>query len=143
MTIPENVKAIGAYVFSRCSSLSEVIFTGNAPTIGDYAFAKVTADVRYPGDNSTWTEDKLQNYGGKLTWIADGGKTAAEESMETEEQIVGTVESEDDTVYETEVDETVLEDETTEDIQQIEESVLETEQETDAAEEGIAESIDE
>lgn len=143
MTIPENVATIGAYAFSRCSSLSEVIFTGNAPTIGDYAFAKVTADVRYPGDNSTWTEDKLQNYGGKLTWIADGGKTVAEESMETEEQIVETVESENDTVYETEVEETVQEDETTEDTQQSEETVLETEQGTDSAEEGIAESIDE
>lgn len=143
MTIPENVATIGAYAFLRCSSLSEVIFTGNAPTIGDYAFAKVTADVRYPGDNSTWTEDKLQNYGGKLTWIADGGKTVAEESMETEEQIVETVESENDTVYETEVEETVQEDETTEDTQQSEETVLETEQGTDSAEEGIAESIDE
>lgn len=143
MTIPENVKTIGAYAFSRCSSLTEVIFIGNAPTIGDYAFAKVTADVIYPGANRTWTEDKLQNYGGTLTWISDGGKAAAEETMETEDQIVETVEPENDTVYETELEETVQEEETTGDTQQSEEAVLETEQETESAEEGITESIDE
>ena len=144
ITIPENVAKIGAYAFSRCSGLAEVIFTGNAPSIGDYAFARVTADAIYPGNNSTWTKEKLQDYGGKLTWISDEGKSIAEETMETEETIAETVETENDTVYETEVPETVQE-ETTEERQQTEETVLETEQETDVTEieEVVTESIDE
>ena len=144
ITIPEYVAKIGAYAFSRCSGLAEVIFTGNAPSIGDYAFARVTADAIYPGNNSTWTKEKLQDYGGKLTWISDEGKSIAEETMETEETIAETVETENDTVYETEVPETVQE-ETTEERQQTEETVLETEQETDVTEieEVVTESIDE
>ena len=68
MVIPENVSKVGAYAFSRCSSLSQVTFSGNAPTIGDSAFSKVTATVSYPSDKTGWTQDKLNNYGGILTW---------------------------------------------------------------------------
>ena len=68
MVIPKNVSKVGAYAFSRCSSLSQVTFSGNAPEIGDSAFSKVTATVSYPADKIGWTQDKLNNYGGTLTW---------------------------------------------------------------------------
>jgi len=48
--------------------LKEINFTGDAPAIDSYAFSKVTADAKYPADNTTWTADKRQNYGGQLTW---------------------------------------------------------------------------
>ena len=45
-----------------------VEFVGDAPTIGAAAFSAVTADAYYPDGNTTWTEDKQQDYGGQLTW---------------------------------------------------------------------------
>ena len=68
MVIPKNVSKVGAYAFSRCSSLSQVTFRGNAPEIGDSAFSKVTATISYPADKTGWTQDKRNNYGGTLTW---------------------------------------------------------------------------
>ena len=66
--IPANVREIGGYAFSRCSGLKVVEFVGDAPTIGAAAFSAVTADAYYPDGNTTWTEDKQQDYGGQLTW---------------------------------------------------------------------------
>ena len=66
--IPAGLNAIGDYAFSRCTGLNTVTFKGDAPSIADYTFAKVKATVYYPGDNETWTQDKLKNYGGTLTW---------------------------------------------------------------------------
>ena len=66
--IPAAVNKIGDYAFSRCTGLNTVTFKGDAPSIADYTFAKVKATVYYPGENETWTQDKLKNYGGTLTW---------------------------------------------------------------------------
>ena len=66
--IPENVETLGAYTFSQCTELKTVKFAGNAPVIGAYAFARVTAKVSYPSGNTTWNKEKQQNYGGTLTW---------------------------------------------------------------------------
>lgn len=66
--MPASVNTIGDYAFSRCTGLNTVIFRGDAPSIGAYTFAKVKADVYYPGDNETWSKDKFMNYGGTLTW---------------------------------------------------------------------------
>ena len=68
ITIPESVNRIGNYAFSRCTGLRTVTFKGGAPVMGDYTFAKVKANVYYPGENMAWTQDKLKNYGGTLTW---------------------------------------------------------------------------
>ena len=35
----------------------------------DGAFTRTTATAYYPADNSTWTEDVLQDYGGEITWV--------------------------------------------------------------------------
>lgn len=74
MTVPNSVTSIGAYAFSECYSLTEIIFEGGAPEIGSDCFgdcfSAVAATAYYPADNPTWTEEKLQDYGGTLTWVA-------------------------------------------------------------------------
>ena len=75
MTIPASVISIEATAFSSCHNLTEVTFMGNAPTIGKDAFTMVTATCYYPANDTTWTSDVMQNYGGSLTWkgiIASG-----------------------------------------------------------------------
>ncbi len=56
--------------FAGCTALNKITFVGDAPDIGYYAFEDVTATVYYPGDNPTWTDDKLSDYGGNLTWVS-------------------------------------------------------------------------
>ena len=81
ITIPASAEKLGMGVFSDCIELIEVTFEGSAPTflteIGENeyaeesnAFSNVTATVRYPAGNPTWTEDVMLNYGGSLTWKA-------------------------------------------------------------------------
>ena len=70
ITIPKSVTTIGASAFSNCKKLTEVRFLGHAPTIASTAFNNVTATAIYYPVYS-WTEDKLQQYGGTLTWSCD------------------------------------------------------------------------
>lgn len=53
--------------FKECVALKDIYFLGDAPELMD-PFADVTANAWYSVDNVTWTEDKRQDYGGKLTW---------------------------------------------------------------------------
>lgn len=55
--IPESVTEIGKYAFYACTDLKTLTFRGNAPTIGEYAFEAVSAVVRYPENNTTWTDE--------------------------------------------------------------------------------------
>ncbi len=71
ITIPAGVTAIGEYAFQYCEGLSFIRFLGSAPQIDSDAFYDVTATAGYPGNDSSWTADRLQKYGGKLTWVAD------------------------------------------------------------------------
>ena len=70
VTIPDGVTSIGGSAFYWSYCLTTIAFTGDAPTFGDYVFDGVTATVYYPADNTTWTEDVMQNCGGTLTWVA-------------------------------------------------------------------------
>ena len=54
--------------FKGYEGLSEIWFRSDFPGIGENVFRNVTATAYYPADNQTWTEDKLQNYGGIITW---------------------------------------------------------------------------
>ena len=72
MTIPASVKEIGEDAFSGCDNLTVVIFAGDAPVIAYDAFCYITATCYYPAGNDTWTEDKMQNYEGTITWVASG-----------------------------------------------------------------------
>lgn len=70
--IPENVAAIAGAAFYGDTGLKEVLFTGDAPEFDEGAFAGVSITGYYPGRNETWTPDKLQSYGGTVTWVPTG-----------------------------------------------------------------------
>ena len=72
VTIPTSVVAIYGYAFGQCASLKEVTFLGSAPGFGGNAFQETTATCYYPAEDTSWTSDVLQNYGGSLTWLPDG-----------------------------------------------------------------------
>lgn len=69
-TVPATVTEVGPWCFARAYGLKEVVFEGDAPTIGEGAFNKITVTVYYPAGNATWTGDVMQNYGGTVTWKA-------------------------------------------------------------------------
>jgi hypothetical protein len=69
-TIPETVTSVEPWCFARARYLKEIRFLGDAPTIGEGAFNKITLTVRYPMDNATWTEDIMLDYGGTVSWLA-------------------------------------------------------------------------
>ena len=68
VTFGENITRINVLAFSGCTALTEIIFEGDAPAIVSNSFRDVTATAHYPM-NASWTEDKLQNYGGHITWV--------------------------------------------------------------------------
>ena len=70
IVIPGNVKIIWNQAFSGCSALKKITFAGSAPGIYDDAFQSVEATAYYPGDDASWTADKLVNYSGTLTWVS-------------------------------------------------------------------------
>ena len=69
--IPESVTSIGDFVFAG-SGISAITFQGNIPTLSDSSFRYLTADIYYPADNHTWTQEVMQDYGGNITWIPVG-----------------------------------------------------------------------
>ena len=73
--IPAGIKKIENGVFFDNRSLKTVTFSWNAPEIASKAFdggslQNVKATCYYPSNNPAWTSSMLQNYGGKLTWVA-------------------------------------------------------------------------
>ena len=55
ITIPAGVGSLGGWVFAYCPGLVELVFLGNAPTVGEYAFEGVTNSVvSRPGGSSGW-----------------------------------------------------------------------------------------
>ena len=69
-TVPDTVTSIEAWCFARAYSLKNIYFEGNAPTIGEGAFNKITLTAYYPKSNATWKPAIMQNYGGTVTWKA-------------------------------------------------------------------------
>ena len=77
ITIPEGVTVIDTYAFYSCGSLSEVIFKGDAPEFGSDVFSRDNIVLFYPADNSTWTDDVMQDVvcqGGSIAWVPYGGE---------------------------------------------------------------------
>ena len=78
ITLPEALTSIGSFAFNECNNLRTITFKGNGPTIGENSFYEVTATAYYPANDDSWTEDVMQDYGGKLTWLVEGsGKPLA------------------------------------------------------------------
>lgn len=87
--IPDSVESIALTAFWGCSQLTnvtlgsgitrleldafgycqELTFTGDAPQILPVTEFDFVANAYYPAENSTWTDDMLQDYGGRITWI--------------------------------------------------------------------------
>ncbi len=68
LSFSENIKSIGDNAFNECYGITKIYFPGSAPSIGANSFGFVDADVYYNSTLSGWTGNKLQNYGGRLTW---------------------------------------------------------------------------
>ena len=70
-----DINNISNNAFTGCSNLNKITFLGETPQIAENAFDGITAEAYYPVSD-TWTEEKLQNYGGILSWnraaIAEG-----------------------------------------------------------------------
>ena len=81
-----TTRYLGGDVFSGCTNLKSIYFTGDAievvlgpnnltPIFGqvdehsDPADTRITANVYYPADNETWTEEVREAFGGLVTWI--------------------------------------------------------------------------
>ena len=71
--VKEGITGLGTNSFTDFYALKTIRFDGDAPAIASNAFSGVTATAYYPADNATWTAGKLKNYGGDLTWVAEGG----------------------------------------------------------------------
>lgn len=67
--IPKTVERIGGVIVnSGCSKLKHIVFTGEAiSNIYNDAFGGATAEIYYK-DNSGWTEEIRQSYGGNIVW---------------------------------------------------------------------------
>jgi|GEM_PF-2447685 len=68
ITLPKQLRKVERGAFTGCTALSKVTFEGAAPNILYSAFENVTATCYYPENNLSWTEEKRDNYGGKLSW---------------------------------------------------------------------------
>ena len=61
---------MGEEAFGGCENLTAITFDGSAPQFGEDVFYNVTATAYYPANDSSWTNEVRQNYGGTLTWVA-------------------------------------------------------------------------
>lgn len=69
LRIPNSVTMIASDAFASCTNMETIKFYGQAPQIVYSTFnsiPKLTA--YYPANDSTWTSDKLQDYGSDITW---------------------------------------------------------------------------
>ena len=76
LTIPASVTTVASCVFaneeaSDVSGIQTLRFAGSAPLFASDAFAQVNATVYYPANDSSWTAQVRQNYGGQINWVAD------------------------------------------------------------------------
>lgn len=67
----KKVETIGSQQFTGAKLVNSIWFRGDAPVIDDKAFLPITANATYYAGNATWTDEKKQNYGGTITWLAN------------------------------------------------------------------------
>ena len=68
VTFKSDITKVSNFAFDGYEYLTDITFEGDAPSIEEFAFREVVATIRYPKDNETWTQEKCQDYGGKITW---------------------------------------------------------------------------
>ena len=71
--IPDTVTSVASKAFAGQTGISLIHFMGDAPTIASDAFSGIKTDVLYCTRTSGWTQGKLQNYGGTITWSSYDG----------------------------------------------------------------------
>ena len=87
VVFPSTTDFLFGQIFRGCTSLETICFTGDAPGIGKSGSldsgtpfgdvvdnrnpkdTRITANVYYPADNETWTEEVREAFGGLVTWI--------------------------------------------------------------------------
>ena len=91
ITLPASVTTIGDGAFMFCMGLKQITFTGDAPEIGEDCFTAVEAEVTYPGNNDTWTEEVLEDYGGNLDWGTSAEETYSVEWVAANATLTGSI----------------------------------------------------
>ena len=71
--IPDTVTNVASKAFAGQTGISLIHFTGNAPIIASDAFGGVSTEMLYCTRTTGWTQDKLQQYGGTITWSSYDG----------------------------------------------------------------------
>ena len=74
ITIPASVREVKNKPFDEITTIT---FLGNAPTFDSKAFEGINGTVIYPANNSTWTENVRQSYGGEISWVPKGDSGAS------------------------------------------------------------------
>lgn len=67
--VPASVREIEGWTFSYCNELEKVIFEGDAPKFYELAFCSTNVTVYYPENNTTWSAEVMQSYGGEVKWM--------------------------------------------------------------------------
>ena len=72
LILPDTIAEIGTNIILGCRSLERIIFTGDAPSFSSDSFycpGSLVVKAYYPADNSSWTDEVMQNYAGNIEWI--------------------------------------------------------------------------
>ena len=72
VVVNNGVSAIDDSVFLDCPKIQDIFFYGDMPQMAQNALEGVTANAYYPATKFNWNADKLQDYGGTITWIPYG-----------------------------------------------------------------------
>ena len=93
INIPDNILTVGDSAFGECANLNTIVFSGDVPEFGSIPFHNVTATIYYPANNTTWTSDVMQDYGGTITWVSYTPTETATASVEQTGTIMATYSS--------------------------------------------------
>ncbi len=71
IVVGNGVTFVGRYAFSHCVNADSIRFVGDAPDFKEDAFSGIKITAYYPLGNPTWTNEVMQDYGGRITWIPE------------------------------------------------------------------------
>lgn len=90
LTVPDSVTMVEDYAFAKASGLKTIVFKGSAPVFGAGIFADVSAEVRYPTGDASWTGTVMQSYTGNVRWsgTAVSALTAQDSELQLDDPIL-------------------------------------------------------